>query len=164
MNHEILSTSVGPNNKFWQNIELRPSIGVLWGRKKSRLDNFRHLNLFCDQNSFLWPGSWWFRSVGNWWNLDLGRGDPDAVGRRFIVSSQFHWKSRWVFLGQVIVCSDLSSDRTICNFDYAVIITVIIPFYVCTFHLIIKKKDIIYSILFFNRCRIHRNCAKRLSY
>ena len=57
------------------------------------------------------------------------------------MSSLFHWKSRWVFLGQVIVCSDLSSDRTICNFDFAVIITVIIPFYVCTFHLIIKKKQ-----------------------
>ena len=61
------------------------------------------------------------------------------------MSSLFHWKSRWVFLGQVIVCSDLSSDRTICNFDFAVIIvnviiTVIIPFYVCTFHLIKKKK------------------------
>ena len=59
------------------------------------------------------------------------------------MSSLFHWKSRWVFLGQVIVCSDLSSDRTICNFDFAVIITVIIPFYVCTFHLIKKKGSIL---------------------
>ena len=43
----------------------------------------------------------------------------------------------------MIVCSDLSSDRTICNFDYAVIITVIIPFYVCTFHLIKKKRFVV---------------------
>ena len=40
-------------------------------------------------------------------------------------------------LGQVIVCSDLSFDRTICKFD----LNVIIPFYVCTFHLIIKTRS-----------------------